>query len=188
MYVLLYIGMYICIIYNICRAERGAAYHSNGPKCEEFQHGCGCRTRKRRRPAARIGRGRGPPYRSRRRNRSRARNCSRWSPHPRSPTLRKDSHRRLRGIEASMPFSVEYSLAREPQSPPLRSRCPFNKTCDACARWSTELFSWRYISRAASILPPIPHPFVVKPVSCPHAHLRTAGLILSFHSNSHSFV
>lgn len=87
------------------------AYHRNGSKYEEFQHGCGCRTRKLCRLAARKGRGRGPPYRSRRRSRLGVRNCSRWFLHPRLPTPRKGSRRHLRGIGASMPFSVEYSLA-----------------------------------------------------------------------------
>lgn len=172
----------------------GTAYRSNGPKYEEFQRECDCRTRKRRRPAARRGRGRGPPYRSRRRSHSGARNCSRWSPHPRSPTPRKGSRRRLRGIAAPMPFSVEYSLsrarerarARKPQSPlssPLAARSPLNKTRGACARtFLTEI----YHSRAASILSRILRPFVVEPRVL--AHLLALPHLFSFHGNSRSFV
>lgn len=98
---------------NIHIYRAGTSYRSNGPKCEEFQHGCGCRTRKRRRLAARRERDRDPPCRSRRRNRSGVRNCPRWPRRPRSPAPRGGSPRRLRGIGASMPFSDERSTARE---------------------------------------------------------------------------
>lgn len=106
-------------------SRAGTSYRSNGPECEEFQRGCGCRTRKRRRPAARRERGRDPPCRSRRRNRSGVRNCSRWSPRPRSPAPRRGSRNRLRGIGASMPFSAPtLSPARKPQNLFLRVPSP----------------------------------------------------------------